>query len=558
MPTSVKIALQSLAHDCAIGGWLPRHARTATRLRYLPVQALSFALLLVLVGCATAPTDIRVDRVDLAAGYRLETAFERVVRRDPETLLLVAFSGGGTRAAAFSFGVLEALRETPIEGKGDGDRMLNRVDAISGVSGGSFTALAYALLGDRVFDEFPRRFLLRDVQGALIKEVLDPLHWPALLAGQTTRSDLAADFYDRVLFEGATYGDLARRDGPMVVVSATDFTSGSRFTFTQGTFDFICADLSRMRLSVAATASSAVPIAFAPVTLRNWGGTCALSLPDWVTRPEQLGPVASLSLRQQLDTLLALQDSARQPWLHLVDGGVSDNLGLRSFLDLLEAIAARKDVRSELGLGRLRRVAVIVVNALSASQPDWGRSSAGPGLVATILQSASVPIDRNSMDTIVFMQAMVETWKLRREIYVLKERSQGRDAELPPLEFYPIVLSFENVPNPEDRAYFNDLPTTFSLPEEDRRSSARGGAVAAPVQPRVSGLPALPSGCPMTLWAPIANGGIRPEADARIHPQQTFTAITLAPASLQRCTSIPNVAAGGTARSARPASQKNI
>jgi NTE family protein len=466
MRTSATLQLQDLAHDREVGGGLLRRALTAMRLGCRPVQALAAALVLVFGGCATPPKDLRVDKVDLAAGYRLETALERVGRRDPETLLLVAFSGGGTRAAAFSFGVLEALRDTPVESKAGGERMLDRVDAISGVSGGSFTALAYGILGDRVFDEFPRRFLLRDVQGALVKQALDPLHWPTLLAGQTTRSDLAADYYDRVLFEEATFGDLARRDGPMVIVSATNFASGSLFTFTQGTFDFICADLSRMRLSVAATASSAVPIVFAPVTLRNWGGTCALPLPDWVTRPEQLGPAASLSLQQRLGTLLALQDSARQPWLHLVDGGVSDNLGLRTFLDLLEAIAARKDLRSELGLGRLRRVAVVVVNALSVSQPDWGRSPGGPGLVATILQSASVPIDRNSLDTIVFMQAMVETWKLRREIDVLKERAQGRDAELPPIEFYPIVLSFDNVPSSEDRAYFNELPTTFSLPEE--------------------------------------------------------------------------------------------
>jgi NTE family protein len=429
-------------------------------------RGLAALLALALGGCATPPTDLRADKVDLAAGYRLETAFERVVHRDPETLLLVAFSGGGTRAAALSFGVLEALRDTPVAGNAGADRLLDRVDAISGVSGGSFTALAYAHFGERVFDEFPRRFLLRDVQGALIAKVLDPLHWPALLAGQTTRSDLAADYYDQVLFDGATYGDLMRSKGPMVVVSATDFTSGSRFTFTQGTFDFICADLSRMRLAVAATASSAVPIAFAPVTLRNWGGTCGLALPGWVTSPDRLGPVATLSLHQQLAALLALEDSAREPWLHLVDGGVSDNLGLRAFLDLLEAMSTREEVRAELGLGRVRRIAVIVVNALSATPPDWGRSRAGPGLFETVLQATSVPIDRNSMDTLLFMQAMVDTWRLRREVSVLTERAQGHNVDLPTIEFYPIVLSFNDVSDPQDRDFFNALPTTFSLPPE--------------------------------------------------------------------------------------------
>jgi NTE family protein len=252
----------------------------------------------------------------------------------------------------------------------------------------------------------------------------------------------------------------------MVVVSATDFTSGSRFTFTQGTFDFICADLSRMRLAVAATASSAVPIAFAPVTLRNWGGTCGLALPAWITSEDPLSPVGTLSLHQQLGALLALEDSTREPWLHLVDGGVSDNLGLRAFLDLLEAMATREEVRSELGLGRVRRIAVIVVNALSATPLDWGRSRAGPGLFDSILQATSVPIDRNSMDTLLFMQAMVDTWRLRREVAVLTGRAQGRNADLPPIEFYPVVLSFNDVPNPQDRDFFNELPTTFSLPPE--------------------------------------------------------------------------------------------
>src|SRR5205814_293529 len=90
-------------------------------------------------------------------------------RADSVTTRL-ASCGGGTRAAAFSFGVLEALRDIQLEGaRGRKGRLLDEVDIITGVSGGSFTALAYGLYGDKLFDDYEQRFLKRNVQGELIK-----------------------------------------------------------------------------------------------------------------------------------------------------------------------------------------------------------------------------------------------------------------------------------------------------------------------------------------------------------------------------------------------------
>jgi NTE family protein len=421
---------------------------------------------LVLGGCATRVVDVRTEQVDPDAGYRIELALEHQAHNDPETLLLLAFSGGGTRAAAFSYGVLEALRETPATIAGRRGRLLDQVDAISGVSGGSFTALGYGLYGDRLFEVYEPQFLKRDVQGELIGDVFNPGNWPALLFGGDNRSDLAARYYDRILFHGATYADLKRPGSPLVIVSATDFSTGSRFTFTQGNFDLICADLARLQLAVAATASSAVPVAFAPVTLRNWGGTCGLELPEWIGDHSALNPGNALSLRQRLAEITALQDSATWPWLHLVDGGISDNLGLRAFIDLLEAIQVREDVRRQLGLGRVRRVVLIVVNALSSSPPQWGRSPIGPGILDAILQATSVPIDRNSMDSILLMQAMIERWKLQDEIRALEARLDHATPPTAPIAFFPIVIDFDAIPEPAERNFFNALPTTFALPDD--------------------------------------------------------------------------------------------
>src|SRR5690606_1361574 len=127
---------------------------------------------------------------------------------DLTTLMILSFSGGGTRAAAFSYGMLEELRRTEIVVQGEHRRLIGEVDIITGVSGGSFTALAYALYGERLFSEYETRFLKRDVEGALIARMINPFNWWKFIGGSAGRSELAAEYYDEILFEGATFADL--------------------------------------------------------------------------------------------------------------------------------------------------------------------------------------------------------------------------------------------------------------------------------------------------------------------------------------------------------------
>jgi NTE family protein len=60
----------------------------------------------------------------------------------------------------------------------------------------------------------------------------------------------------------------------MILASATDISTGARLVFDQDVFDAMCSDLAALPLSRAASASSAVPIVFSPVTLNNHGGSC--------------------------------------------------------------------------------------------------------------------------------------------------------------------------------------------------------------------------------------------------------------------------------------------
>src|SRR5512147_1146315 len=174
------------------------------------------ALLLVLGGCATRPVNPPIKEVDANAGYTFQTRQKHFKSQD--NLVVLAFSGGGTRAAAFSYGVLEFLRRTEVIGpKGNKVRLLDAVDVITGVSGGSFTALAYGLYGDKLFDIYEQAFLKRNVQGEIVARTLSPGNWGNLMLTAWGRSELAAQLYDEILFHNATYGDLARGNGPLIL-----------------------------------------------------------------------------------------------------------------------------------------------------------------------------------------------------------------------------------------------------------------------------------------------------------------------------------------------------
>src|SRR5881392_2768744 len=204
--------------------------------------------LLLLAGCATRPINPPITEADPRTGYRFET--RQAQDKDKDNLDILAFSGGGTRAAAFSYGVLEFLKRTEVVGrKGNKVRLLDEVDVITGVSGGSFTALAYGLYGDKLFDDYEQRFLKRDVQGEIIARAFSPANWGKLGSTGWGRSELAAQLYDEILFNDATFGDLDRGSGPLILASATDISTGARFVFNQRTFDVICSDLNAVSLS---------------------------------------------------------------------------------------------------------------------------------------------------------------------------------------------------------------------------------------------------------------------------------------------------------------------
>ena len=144
---------------------------------------------------------------------------------------------------------------------------------------------------------------------------------------------------------------------------------------------------------------------------------------------------------------------------------------MRPILEMLVTVDAVPWLRQKGPLHKLRRIAVIAVNARSAPNVDWDRNETPPGMVTQLLQSASVPIDHYSYESLDLVNDIVARWNVERDLAVARARLQGAseaeaEANVPRLDLYTVDVSFDAIANPETRSYFENLPTSFVLPDE--------------------------------------------------------------------------------------------
>ena len=405
---------------------------------------------LLLAGCTSygIVENKPLARLEPNTGYSLQAFVTRQRSQSAELSLVVAFSGGGTRAAALSYGVLLELRDTRVVIDGKERRLLDAIGLISSVSGGSFTSAYYGLYGDRIFQDFEERFLRRDVEGALVRGLLNPARW----FSSRGRTDMAVDYYREVLFGDATFADLMRPERPLVLINTSDLGHGVRFTFVQEYFNLLCSDLSSFPLARAVTASSAVPVVFDPVVVENYPG-CSTGLPGWLeaARSRQ-SPDANL--RMVVDDDASYGDKTGHRYAHFVDGGITDNLGLRAVLETVEVIGGAHEYVAQLGMLPPRRIAVISVNAAADPRQGIDATRQQPTIGQTLDAVTNIQLQRYNTDTLQEMQQSLQRW------------SKALSTPQRPVQGYFIRLSFEDVPDLPLRRFLNEIPTSLALSAE--------------------------------------------------------------------------------------------
>jgi NTE family protein len=432
----------------------------------LVIAILAFILL---PGCAHYIVNDRSQNFDAESGYRFD-ALDRSELNSDSLFVCLMFSGGGTRAAALSYGIMESLSDTVIRVDGQDKRLLDEVDCISSVSGGSFTAAYYGLFRERLFEDFEGRFLERDVQGALAGRLFNPVNWARLASPYFSRIDMAAELYDRDLFDSATFEQLQRNGRPFVILNATNLGVDRRFDFTQEYFDALGSRLDSYPVSSAVAASSAFPFLLTPISLKNYPLAEGYNAPWWYKGA--IRPASWTSERYNAAKNLSVYLDKENRYIHLMDGGLSDNIGARSVLNAFD----RGFIRTRINEGAIRQLVLIVVNARTQSEDQLSRSEKPPGFFTVAAKAGTVAMDNYSYDSVT---------KLREALYTRVQTQMNDQAcaallstQCPnapePIAFaadidpYVIEINFEQaseIPGEKPR-YYLDMPTSFTLSKE--------------------------------------------------------------------------------------------
>jgi NTE family protein len=415
-------------------------------------RLVTILLATLVCGCGSIypPVNEPISVVDEVGGYRATTPGQSQVRGDH--FIVLAFSGGGTRASALSYGVMQELRDTTIARGGKKIGLLNEVDTISSVSGGSFTAAYYGVFGDRLFEDFEPDFLRQNVQSTLFRRLFRPSHWLKSIFSGFDRTEMAVDYYDQTIFKGATFADIPRENHPFILINATDLGNGQRFEFTQRAFDLLCSDIGSFPIARAVTASSAVPVVFPPVPLKNHAAECDLEAIKERAR-SRLGETQTLEQQRLIESYKRYRDSVAHPYIHLVDGGISDNLGLRVVIEKLDLYG--KSINERLLTDPPSSILVILVNAETNPDRLIGKTAAKPSVRATVDAMSSTQISRYNIET---------RTNLKRKLESLQKESRAGGVGT---QVYFSEVRFSSIQDQRAKSFFNNLPTTLELDDSE-------------------------------------------------------------------------------------------
>jgi NTE family protein len=294
-----------------------------------------------------------------------------------------------------------------------------------------------------------------------------PWNWEWLVNPFYGTNDRMAEIYDRLMFHGATYADLLRQGLPVVSVDATDIANGIPFSFTQPYFDLICSDLSGFPVARAVAASNGFPVLFSPITLTSHTPDCRGVRPptaapaEWDETPDELSRRALLA--RTADRYL---DPERTKYVHLLDGGISDNLALRGVTSGAIALDENSDTFRRVAV-HARRVLVLSVDGQSASDPSLSKQRVVTGLGQIFGAVSGTQIDAYNFETLILtageLRQLVES--LRKARCAQARVIEGHDCA--DVRGALVHISLASIPDPQERRRLQAIPTGLTIPDED-------------------------------------------------------------------------------------------
>ena len=384
-----------------------------------------------------------------------------------DTVIALSFSGGGTRAAAFAFGALTAFDETPTPNRST--PLLDRIDFVTGVSGGSVLAAYYGLKKRAALADFKQRFLLRNAEENLQMN-LNLLSIAKGLQGGINDPSVFPKWLDDNLFEHATFKTLLYQRRPYIWINASDIYDRTPFVFGRVLFGALCSDLADYPVSMAVAASAAVPVIFAPVVVQGYPGGCTVPLPPWVDRVRN-NPDAQPLLKLFANAMYRYH-SGEVRYVKLLDGGMVDNYGLAGFtIARLASNTPYGPLEPEEAV-KLRRLLFMVVDAGRAPSGAWSQTVEGPSGANLITAASDTATESGAVGSYTSFQDTMRAWQSALIDWRCKLSAADRHRFGAPaawnchdVRIFVGRVAFDQL-GPQRAAALNSVETAFKLPPE--------------------------------------------------------------------------------------------
>ncbi len=446
---------------------------------------------LVLAGCAT-----RFENFPLT-GNQVNPERRAVdVSHEERPLILVAVSGGGSRAAALGWVILKEVAKFRYPASSPSRSLIDDIAVVSSVSGGSVIAAYFALYGPEGLERFAPDFLEPDNMRTLGLDAVTPITWFQLAVTGSSRIDIVEELFDDQLFKKKTFFDLNQPGKPYLILNATDMASGEVFAFTPKRFDDICSDLDKEPISAGVAASSAVPIVLSPVAFQNFSVTHCQGrpTPQWITTrlDGRFAPYLNLEtfkLARYANDLRRGPNAFRKiDYLYFLDGGLADNLAIHGLLETISSpyaapiiagpssgLTESNTILDALNAGRIKKLAVIVINARADAATGISQSASRPGIVEMIESVTSIPLSSTTASVNSQMDVLLAE---------LKAAAGGGagNPQFPGIKIYGVQVDFDQLRNSDPRqrelhVKANAIPTAWTITKENREVIEEAGTI---------------------------------------------------------------------------------
>src|SRR5258706_2842840 len=391
----------------------------------------------------------------------------------------LSFSGGGMRAAAFSYGVLEALRDTRAA---EGD-LLDDVSFITSVSGGSLTSAYFGAFGREGLARFRQEVLLRDFEQHM-RISFNPLNLLRMLAGGMNSNADFRDRLDREVFKGATFNDVLGRGRPEIRINATDIHNRIAFPFIPRAFALMCSDIRSYKVADAVAASMAVPLLFSPVVLKTYPDTCREPVPESILRWRD-GPQASHLLNAAAAAIGGYPDNPRSHYIKLADGGLTDNYGLSTLLVSRAITPTPYAPMTPRDAVTVPPILIILVDGAQGPGSEEDLQEEGPSGIDVAMQASAAAVDSSARLAADAFKAAMKEWQdsviawrcglTHEEAVRLGASATWRCADI---RFSFALLSIDNLDEAR-RSRINAIPTRLTLGADDVDATIEGARAAA-------------------------------------------------------------------------------